>query len=145
MINFTTIHSNQFWKNIPEISSFFEDMENLEYWCVQEEEISSFLILFEIQLNRFKHLSEIMNKETYFNGLLEILSYLKLGSFFYLLHEVNKEHPSFLISCLISCKQENTVYEKLFVERFKLLDRYNFLPKLFTENKIKLIRTIISD
>lgn len=146
MINFTSTNSHIFWENnIPELYSFFEDMEYLEYWTTNEEEMYPFLIFFEIQINNFKQLSTIVAKDYQFNSLIEILSYLKLGTFFYWIHEVNKKQPSFLISCLISCKQENTVFEKLFIERFKLMERYNFLPKLFNDNKIELIRTIIAD
>lgn len=146
MINFTTIRSNQFWgKNMPELSSFFEDMEGLEYWAVQEDEIFPFLVFFEIQLNRFTNISDIIKNQSYFNDLIEIFSYLKLGCFSYIIQEINKEDPSFIISCLLNCKQENTTYEKLFIERFKLLDRYNFLSRLFNNNKVKLIRTIIAD
>lgn len=146
MINFTTTYSNQFWKNnMPELSIFFDEIEDLEYWTVKEEEIFPFLVLFETQLNRFKKLSDIMNIESYFNQLIEIFSYLKLGSFFHLIQEINNECPSFLISCLISCKQENNVYQKLFIERFKLLDKHDLLIKLFNDKKINLIRIIISD
>lgn len=146
MINFTTTSSHNFWKNnIPELHSFFQDMEYLEYWTTNEKEIHAFLIYFEMQINDFKPLSNVISKDQQFNSLLEIFSYLKLGTFFYLIQEVNKEQPSFLISCLVSCKQENTTFKKLFIERFKLMDLYNFLPKIFNDNKIQLIRTIIND
>lgn len=146
MINFTDTNSHKFWENnIPELSSFFNEMEDLEYWTTNEDDLLPFLIFFEIQINNLKQLSTILSKDYQFNSLIEILSYLKIGTFFYLIYSVNKEQPSFLISCLISCKQENNVFEKIFIERFQLLERYNFLPKLFNDNKIQLIRTIISD
>lgn len=146
MINFTTTLSKQFWeKNIPELSGFFEDMENLEYWTLEEEEIYPFLVFFEIQLNSFKTLSIIFNDEHYFNNIIEVFSYFKLGTFIYVLYEINKDNSSFLISSLLNCKQENTVHDKLFIERFKLLDRYNLLSKIFNDKKTNLIKTIISN
>ena len=143
MINFTTINSYQFWeKNIPELANFFLEMEDLEYWQMNEKENFPFLVVLETKLNHFTKFSSIVDNEFHFKSFLEILSYLKLGTFFYWIYEINKEQPSFIISCLLSAKQENNIYEKLFIERFQLLERYNFLNKIFNDNKVNLIRTI---
>lgn len=145
MINFTTTLSKQFWeKNLPDLSSFFESIESLEHWTLQEEEVYPFLVFFEIQLNSFKNLSVIFNDESYFNTLIEIFSYFKLGTLMYVLYEINKEDSSFLISSLLNCKQDHKVHAKLFIERFKLLDRYNILSTIFTDKKTTLIKKIIN-
>lgn len=120
-------------------------MEDLEYWQMNEKDNFPFLVVLETKLNHFTKFSSIVDNEYHFQSFLEILSYLRLGTFFYWIYEINKEQPSFIISCLLSAKQENNVYEKLFIERFQLLERYNFLDKIFNDNKVNLIRTIISN
>ena len=146
MINFTKNYSQQFWKtNMPELSSFFEDMEDLEYWTIKDEEIYPFLVFFEIQINKFSKISDNLAKTDQFNSLIDSLAYLKLGTFFYWVYVVNQKQPSFIFSCLLHCREEKNVFEKLFVERFKLLERYNFLPKIIEENRIELFKTILED
>lgn len=146
MINFTTTLSKQFWeKNIPELSIFFENMEKLEYWTLEEDDIFPYLVFFEIQLNSFKKLSIVFNDESYFNNIIEIFSYFKLGTFIYVLFQINKENSAFLISSLLNCKQEHTIHDKLFIERFKLLEKNNLLSKLFNAKKTTLIKTIIDN
>ena len=146
MINFTTTYSHEFWKGTQsELLSFFEEMEDLEYWTVKDEDIYPFLIFFEIQLNNITNLSDLLGKEHQFNSLIENLSYLKLGTFFYWVHAVNKEQPAFIFSCLLHCREEKNIFEKLFIERFKLLERYNFLSKIIEENRLKLFRTILAE
>lgn len=146
MINFTTTYSHKFWeKTMPELSSFFEEMEDLEYWTIKDEDIYPYLIFFEIQINNIAKLSDILGKSHQFDSLVENLSYLKLGTFFYWVYAVNQEQPSFIFSCLLNCREEKNIFEKLFIERFKLLERYNFLSKIIEENRLRLFRTILAD
>lgn len=145
MINFTTTDSDTFWKNnIFELFVFFKSIECKEYWTNNDSDILPFLIFFEIQLNNFKNFSIILSEEYYFDSFVEILTYLKIGTFFYLIYEINKEQPSFIISCILNCKQEKNIYENLFIERFQLINNNNFLSHIFNENKSKLIKIILN-
>ena len=49
MIEFTTINSNNFWKNKShDLANFFTEMEGLEYWTINYDELYPFFVLFKL-------------------------------------------------------------------------------------------------
>ena len=146
MIEFTTINSNNFWKNKShDLANFFTEMEGLEYWTINYDELYTFFVLFESNLNSFHKVTSIIDDDYHFQKFLEILAYLKISDFFYLIIQINETFSNFLIPSLLKSKIEDTVYERLFIERFQLLERYGFLTTIFEDNKVKTIRLIISN
>lgn len=133
---------NDYWKN--EGLSFYELLEEvgkLETWTLTHDPI------FQAKLKEFTEEFKDMTStkwSTQSNEITQLMSYMTISQFAFFLHYIDISFPGLSFHYVMEARHnKNCKAGDLLLKRIKLLEEYNFLNKIFTPMRTRLIQGLI--
>ena len=131
----------------PSLVQAIQGMEQVETWTV--DKIESVQKMFQELADRVEEVDMESLEGSTQNKLIVLLGYISSGKAIKLLMWIEMNYPNFVARTLADAQMLSALDKfnegaaKLFVERFEVLERMHCLSRIFSEERIKIVKKVL--